>query len=94
MTLVVGIACWSAPDLELLDRMNDRLDRMVSQSILVEVFDAGSGLSLADIAVRVPSLGILFHTPIVGVWRDGYFSSSQQGAGARKMLEELSSLAS
>jgi hypothetical protein len=92
LRLVVGTACWSVPDLELLDRINEKLGEVATQGIHIEVFDAGSGVSLADIAVRVPGLPKIFHTPVVGVWRDGHLSSSEQGARARKLIEHLLSL--
>jgi hypothetical protein len=89
LRLIIGTACYSVPDLQLLDRMNERLGQPDNRHVLVEVFDAGSCQSQAETATRIPGLGKVFYTPVVGLWRDGCLSASTQGFHARKMIEEL-----
>ena len=66
---IIGIATFSAPELELLDQLEDYLER--TETIDVEVFDVLACKQTSDFAKFIPGIDAVYRTPIIGVISDG-----------------------
>lgn len=89
LRIVIGYVTWSEYDLRFLDQMQEYLPRVKSANGAVELFCANNFLSLKPFEERIPGLGQVFQTPVVGVWRFGQQIAAWQGAHARANTQEL-----
>lgn len=86
--VLIGIATWSAYDLDLLDRLAAKLAGL-KRNAIIDIFDVDECKSMEDLERYVPGIGRVFQTPVVGVWHDGTKVDSAWGAAGRKLLAEL-----
>jgi len=75
---VIGVASWSARDLELLDEIASN-----PPNAPVYVFDAAD---MDDFESVIPGLGQVFHTPVVGRWVGGQLVDRASGHAARELI--------
>jgi hypothetical protein len=68
---IIGIATYSAPELELMDKLEHFLEQTDAESIDVEVFDVLSCKTMSDFASFIPDIDGVYRTPIIGVICDG-----------------------
>jgi hypothetical protein len=87
--VVLGIATHSLPDLELLDALAVTLsERHHNHGDLVEVFDVVTCTNMKDFEDRIPGIGEVFQTPVVGIWENGVLIQQGSGARARQIISE------
>ncbi|HKE55315.1 MAG TPA: hypothetical protein VKB46_01395 [Pyrinomonadaceae bacterium] len=86
--VLIGIATWSIYDLKLLDSVQDSTVRFPTDRV-IDVFDVDQCKSSEDFDLYVPGIGMVYQTPIVGVWRQGVKVSSAWGASGRELLKEI-----
>lgn len=90
LRLVIGVAVsFSISDLRLLDELDLALERPNANEILVEVFDVATCRSQGDFQARIPGLGNVYQTPVLGVWMDDQQHEALQGAQARERVKQL-----
>jgi len=89
--VLLGIAVWSRYDLELLDRIEATLTETTSFAMYVFDVDECHG-GAADFERYVPGLGKVYHTPIVGIWRNGVLTSRASGFKGRQLFAETALL--
>jgi hypothetical protein len=87
--LLVGVATWSGYDMRLLDVTAEALARNAAKAPVVEVFNTADCGNLRDFRAYIPNLRHLFHTPAVGIWRDGQLSWSGEGYEARDQVARM-----
>ena len=81
--LVIGIATWSDPDLEALERY---VARSHSSPDDVFVFDVDDAVGLAETARVLPQAPLYMWTPVVGVYDNSRLSQFFQGKEAIAFL--------
>ena len=86
--MLVGIAPYSLPDLELLDAIKEALKQKPSCEERVQVFDVLTCASMKDFDECIPGIGQVYQTPVVGVWEDGVLVQKASGAKARQLTLE------
>lgn len=82
--LLIGVATWSAPDMQFLDSL-----AASPPPITIDVFTVAECRSMADFERYVPGIGTVFHTPVVGLWRDGQLVSTASGFPARDLVSRV-----
>jgi hypothetical protein len=87
--LLVGIATWSAYDLRLLDLIEETPRANWPTPLVLELFNTDDCRSLDDFDHYVPGLGQVFHTPVVGLWRDGRLTEKAEGYAARDLVARM-----
>jgi hypothetical protein len=80
--LVVGVAVWSLPDLELLDE----LDRYAEANPGVRVYVFDVDRVGGDFDRFVPGVGEILHPPVVGRWVGGVLTQSGSGHVGRGIV--------
>jgi hypothetical protein len=88
--VIIGVAFYSVYDLEFLDRVvacrqGGRLEQNESAIL---VFDVLACKAMADFEEIVPSIGPVYQTPVIGVWKHG--SLMAKGTGLRAVRSLLS----
>jgi hypothetical protein len=68
---IVGVATYSAPELELLDQLEDFLASAGHEAMDVEVFDVLACKTMSDFAAFIPGIDGVYRSPVVGVISDG-----------------------
>lgn len=68
---LIGVATWSAEDLQLLDELDEALDQVAGKRPDVQVFDVVDCERMSDFVEFIPGIGEVYGTPVVGVFRDG-----------------------
>jgi hypothetical protein len=68
---IIGVATYSAPELELLDKVEQHLERSDAKAFDVEVFDVLGCNSMSDFAAFIPGIDGVYRTPILGVISGG-----------------------
>jgi hypothetical protein len=86
--ILIGVATWSVFDLNLLDCLQEALSRGSRQTV-IDVFDADDCKALDDFEPYIPSIGRVFQSPAVGIWRDGESVLSAWGFAGRQLLKEI-----
>lgn len=89
----IGIAFYSLPELELLDRLiliRDSVADSNGKSIIV--FDVLRFKTMADFERLIPSFGPAYQTPIVGIWQDGNLVEKGTGGRGRALLSRYYNL--
>jgi hypothetical protein len=84
--LLIGVATWSGYDMRLLDIIVDSQRRNLQEDLIVEVFNVAECRKASDFRRYIPKLQHVFHTPVVGVWRNGQFQDTWQGRQAREFV--------
>jgi hypothetical protein len=68
---IIGIATYSAPELSLLDDVQESLRNGKSGMPDVQVFDVRDCKSLSDFEQSIPGIDGVQRTPVIGVISDG-----------------------
>jgi hypothetical protein len=89
LRVLVGTATWSGYDMRLLDVIDQVIPSLGDAAPLVEVFDASYLPSQEAFQEYIPGLPMVFHTPAVGVWRDGVLHERSEGFDARETVARL-----
>jgi hypothetical protein len=87
--LLIGVATWSGYDMRLLDVIAAALAHAPKRAPSVDVFNIADCRQLHDLRSHVPKLRQVFHTPIVGVWREGQLVESREGYEARDLVARM-----
>jgi len=82
---LIGVACWSLYEMRLLDALDYVLAKEATL-VQIDVFDIDECLSQEDIDKRLPGIGRVYHTPVVGVWQDGEQVYCGSGYAGRAMV--------
>jgi hypothetical protein len=84
--VLIGLApSYSVPDLELADAVVEKVLNG-SAGAKVEFFDTSDIRTPQEIEQCVPDIGIVFQTPVVGVWRDGTLVDKASGFAGRRLV--------
>jgi hypothetical protein len=86
--LLLGVATWSVPDVTMLDELARALDSRPT-GLVVDVFNVAGVRSAADFERYVPGVGMVFHTPVVGLWIDGRLVAKASGQSGRDLVAEV-----
>jgi hypothetical protein len=86
--VLICVATWSLPDMQMLDSLQEKLTQMSLREEQVEVLDVDTFTSMGDFENRIPGIGPVYHTPVVGGWRHGVLAEKASGATARKLICE------
>jgi hypothetical protein len=84
--LLLGVATWSGYDMRLLDVIVNSQRRNPQEDLIVEVFNVAECHKTSDFRRYIPKLQQVFHTPVVGVWRNGQFQDAWHGRQAREFV--------
>jgi hypothetical protein len=85
--VLIGVAPYSMYDLKLLDALNELpLD---PNSERVDVFDVLNNKTGQDFERYVPSIGKVYQTPVVGIWKNGHLEDKGSGYTGRELLIKL-----
>lgn len=68
---IIGVASYSAPELELLDKLEAFLGQGEPEAMDVEVFDVLACKAMSDLAAFIPGIDGVYRTPIIGVISEG-----------------------
>jgi hypothetical protein len=85
---LVGVATWSGYDMQLLDTLQELATAMPDHPV-IGIFNAGILTSQEAIQEYVPDAPFVFHTPVVGVWRDGVLTERAEGYDARDLVARM-----
>ena len=85
--VLIGVAVFSLPELELLDAIVEQRRRHVHQEEELQVFDILT-CQQADFEERIPGIEKVVATPLVGIWSDGVLVESTSGYKAVKALRK------
>jgi hypothetical protein len=88
-TLIGVAASYSIPDLQLLDAVDEKLDRVEYGNDRVDVFNVSDCKTMEDFEGYVPGSGNVYQTPIVGIWEDGILKQRAWGEPARDAIRQL-----
>lgn len=83
---VIGIAPYAVLDLKLIDALQQATSEPTSEEEQIEIFDILACAHMKDLEDRVPRIGSVSHTPILGVWENGVLTDTLSGAKARQLL--------
>ena len=86
--LVVGVNSVSRPDMALFNTLRDWAMPLKQSGVRVEVFNVVSFQSLADFEARMPGLGLVFHTPVAGIWENERWEEKASGGDARFLIHD------
>ena len=79
--LLVGIATWSGYDMMLLDA----IERSTGNPDAIGVFDTAHCKSNEDFEAWIPSIGIVYQSPVVGLWDNGKLVARGSGHEGREI---------
>jgi hypothetical protein len=85
---LLGVAPYASLDLKLLDALCEAMDDPRNQGERMEMFDILACTDMRDVQARIPEIGNVPHTPILGVWENGMLILRASGAKARQILVE------
>src|SRR5205823_2844807 len=87
--ILIGVAArYSLQDLELLDKLSERVEGARSPEV-IDVFDASSIPRPEEFQAYVPGLTRVLQTPVLGVWDNGTFVRSATGWEAVMALQDM-----
>lgn len=86
--LVVGVVTWSRRDMQLLDEMVARNTDDESKLDALLIFNAYSFQSVEELKRRIPGIGEVYQTPVIGIWEHGQLIQTASGFAARQLLQE------
>ncbi len=88
--LLIGVATWSGYDMRLLDVIAEALSRRDPSHVpVVDLFNTADCKQHRDFKEYVPKLRAVFHTPVVGLWRNGRLDESREGYEARDLTARM-----
>jgi hypothetical protein len=88
--ILLGVAPWSGYDMRLLDVISESIRKGIAlPDLRVDVFDTTHCTENADFRKYIPKLRRVFHTPVIGIWRDGHLHEVKEGYEARDMAAGL-----
>jgi hypothetical protein len=83
--LLLGVATWSGYDMRLLDVIQQTLaDRQVT-GLRVDVFNVEACQSPESFEHFIPGVGVVYQTPVAGLWEDGVLRQHASGYAARQL---------
>jgi hypothetical protein len=85
---LLGVATWSGYDMQLLDALQEAMSRPGNYPD-VALFNAGILTSMDEFYKYIPEVPEVFHTPAVGVWRDGVLTERAEGYAARDLVARM-----
>lgn len=85
--VLIGLAPYSLPDLQLVDAVAQSLGAGAAAPD-VQVFNILTCKSMQDIKLRIPGVGKVYQTPVVGIWERGTLVKTAKGAEAARLLIE------
>jgi hypothetical protein len=88
--ILVGFAPYSLPELELLDKIKEALERSLTRREKVQIFNVLDCKTMADLEKYIPGIGNVCHTPVVGIWQNGVLIQKASGAEGRRLILERS----
>jgi hypothetical protein len=77
--VILGVASYSRPELELLDEIDASLSSGNGRPTQVDVFDVLDCPQMSDFAKLSPGLQVAHQTPVLGVMVDGKLAQSVAG---------------
>jgi hypothetical protein len=83
--VLIGVAVYSLPELELLDAILEKRREHQQHKEKLEVLDI-LACQQSDFEERVPGIGKVLATPIVGIWSEGALIERASGYEAVKAL--------
>jgi hypothetical protein len=86
--LLIGLASYSVPEVELAQRLIDRLETG-PLPVCVELFNVLDVKDMSDFQNYVPGMGSVYQTPVVGLWSDGLLADAVQGSDARVLIQRI-----
>lgn len=84
--ILIGIAPYSLPDLQLVDKLTEVLKRRPGVRDSVQIFDVLSCSKMVDFEGYVPGVGSVYQTPVLGIWENGILVERATGAKARQII--------
>ena len=87
--LLIGAATWSGYDMDLLDRIEDTLRFVKPKNLTLGAFDFDECDSHEAFEKRIPGIGDVLQSPVVGLWVDGKLVQSATGFEARQLAERI-----
>jgi hypothetical protein len=92
--LLIGVATYSVPELEMLDNLEAQLSRLRTGHEIVHLFNVLDCAKAEDFERYVPGIGKVYQTPVLGLWEDGVLKERAQGKAARDLVTQRYSLPS
>jgi hypothetical protein len=86
--ILLGVATWSGYDMQLLDTLQEAMSRPGDYPV-VALFNAGILTSMDEFYKYIPGVPEVFHTPVVGIWRDGVLIERAEGYDARDLVARM-----
>jgi hypothetical protein len=90
--ILIGLAPYALLDLRLLGALTERLAHVNAREQRLEVFDILECKNMDDLEKRIPDIGKVYHSPILGIWDDGALVQRASGAQARDLMVEYFNL--
>lgn len=87
--IVIGVSTASQYDMTLLDELRPYIPFFKASGIRIEVFNAYHFETLEEYEQRVPGIGKVFHTPVIGIWEKGVLTEKASGAAGRDVLQRF-----
>jgi hypothetical protein len=85
---LLGVAPYSLPDLQLVDQIREAVQQGACSGEQVQVFDVLTCATMEDFDERIPGIGPVYQTPVVGIWSNGILVEKASGARARQLILE------
>jgi hypothetical protein len=86
--VLLGVATWSGYDMQLLDTLQEIMAGK-RRDWTIGIFNAGILTGQEALREYVPDAPFVFHTPVVGVWRDGFLTDRAEGSTARDLVARM-----
>ncbi|SRR5258706_9547759 len=86
--ILLGIAPYSLPDLQLVDELREGLKQGSRSDESFQVFDVLSCSTMNDFDECIPGIGSVYQTPVLGIWENGVLVEKATGAKARQLVIE------
>ena len=88
--ILVGVAPgWDDLDIKLLDDLDHALSPGRYSDYHIDVFDISICEQMEDLKKYIPEIEGAYHTPLVGLWKNGVFQKSIWGYDGRILLAAL-----
>jgi hypothetical protein len=91
--ILLGVGpAYSRPDLALVESIVKRLKENPQSDLTIELFDILDVPDMRSMGDFVPGIGNVYHTPVIGVWRNGTLEEKGSGHIATKIAVRVFSL--
>jgi len=87
--IVIGVSTASLLDMELMDELAASSRLWILNGVRVEAFNVYYFQTLREFEQRIPGLGKVYQTPVVGVCEKGEWTTRATGHSARKFIEDF-----